>query len=80
MAGTSDRRAVVPAASYYYRRALTARELLPAVGAGVGVGLAVFYLARLLLQRTPLVREPGLAQLDERGAIVRRPRTAVARR
>jgi hypothetical protein len=80
MARTSDRGATVPAASYYYRRPLTARELLPAVGAGVGAGLAVFYLARLLLQRTPLVREPGIAQLDERGAIVRRPRNAVARR
>jgi ribose/xylose/arabinose/galactoside ABC-type transport system permease subunit len=48
-----------------------------AIGAGLGVGLATFYLARLLLQRTPLVREPGIAQLDERGAVVRRPRTAV---
>lgn len=39
---------------YVYRRSLTGRELLPAVGVGVGVGLAAFYVARLLLQRTPL--------------------------
>jgi hypothetical protein len=39
---------------YYYRRELEFRELLPAVGAAVGAGLVVFYIARLLLQRTPL--------------------------
>ena len=39
---------------YVYRRELAVRELLPAVGAGVAVGLAAFYLARVLLQRTPL--------------------------
>jgi len=39
---------------YYYRRDLAARELLPAVGVAVGVGVAAFYLARLFAQRTPL--------------------------
>ena len=39
---------------YYYRRELAWRELLPAVGAAVGAGLVVFYIARLFLQRTPL--------------------------
>lgn len=39
---------------YVYRRSLAARELLPAIGVGVGVGLAAFYVARVLLQRTPL--------------------------
>ena len=39
---------------YYYRRELEFRELLPAVGAAVGAGLVVFYIARLFLQRTPL--------------------------
>jgi hypothetical protein len=43
---------------YVYRRPLDARELLPALGVGVGVGLAAFYIARLLLQRTPLVPRP----------------------
>ena len=39
---------------YYYRRPLTPRELLPAVGLGVGAGLVAFYIARVLLERTPL--------------------------
>ena len=39
--------------TYHYRRPLAVRELLPAVGAGVVVGLAAFYMARILLQRTP---------------------------
>lgn len=50
------------AAEYYYRRPLSARELRPAVRAGLGVaivtGLAVFYVTRLLLQRTPLLSQP----------------------
>ena len=40
---------------YYYRRYLTLREQLPAIGVAVGAGLAAFYVARLLIQRTPLV-------------------------
>ena len=43
------------ASDYYYRRALTLPELLPAIGAAVGLGAAAFYVARLFLQRTPLV-------------------------
>jgi hypothetical protein len=39
---------------YVYRRALDARELLPAIGVGVGVGAVAFYIAYLFLQRTPL--------------------------
>lgn len=74
MPTTREDRPSVPAASYYYRRSLRLQELLPAIGAGVGAGLAAFYLARLMLQRTPLVREQGIAQLDERGVVVRRPR------
>ena len=45
------------ATEYYYRRSLTARELLPAIGAGVAAGVAVFYLTQLFLQRTPLTAE-----------------------
>jgi hypothetical protein len=41
--------------SYYYRRRLSGRELLPAVAIGIGVGIAAFYIARLLAQRTPLL-------------------------
>jgi hypothetical protein len=39
---------------YYYRRPLTPREVLPALGVGVGVGLIAFYLAKILVERTPL--------------------------
>lgn len=40
---------------YTYRRDLEATELVPAIGVGVAVGLAAFYVASLFLQRTPLV-------------------------
>lgn len=39
---------------YYYRRPLSFRELLPALGVGVAVGMFAFYVTRVLLQRTPL--------------------------
>jgi hypothetical protein len=42
---------------YTYRRDLRAVEMIPAIGVGVAVGLAAFYVATLLAQRTPLV--PG---------------------
>jgi hypothetical protein len=42
---------------YVYRRSLEGRELLPAIGVGVVAGLAAFYVARLFLQRTPLLPE-----------------------
>ena len=52
----------------YYRRRLGLRELLPAVGIAAGAGLAAFYLARLMLQRTPLL------PIGEAGpALLRRP-------
>ena len=41
-------------AEYSYRRPLRLRELLPAIGIGIGAGLFAFYVTRLLLQRTPL--------------------------
>lgn len=40
---------------YVYRRKLDARELVPAIGAGIVTGLATFYVARLFLERTPLL-------------------------
>ena len=43
--------------SYVYRRPLDARELIPAIGAGIVTGLAAFYVARLFLERTPLLPE-----------------------
>ena len=42
---------------YVYRRSLGGRELLPAIGAGIVTGLAAFYVARLFLERTPLLPE-----------------------
>jgi hypothetical protein len=47
-------------AEYYYRRRLTAKDLLPAIGVGVATGLAGFYIVQLLIQRTPLVPQGEL--------------------
>ena len=41
---------------YYYRRSsLKGGGLLRALGIGVAAGAAAFYIARIVLQRTPLV-------------------------
>jgi hypothetical protein len=40
--------------AYVYRRELSGRELVPAFGAAAVAAVAVFYVAKLLLQRTPL--------------------------
>lgn len=42
---------------YVYRRSLDAQELIPAIGAGIVIGLAGFYVAKLFLERTPLLPE-----------------------
>jgi len=55
MPAKTDPRDVSGASRYYYRRALSARDLLPAIGAGVAVGLAAFYVVRVMLEREPLV-------------------------
>lgn len=39
---------------YTYRRRLEPKDLLPALGVGIGVGAVAFYVAYLLLQRSPL--------------------------
>jgi hypothetical protein len=59
MAKSSHRpsREVARLEGYVYRRKLTGRELIPAVGAGVVTGLAAYYVARLFLERTPLLPE-----------------------
>ena len=56
---------------YHYRRPLTPRELVPALGVGVGVGLVAFYIAKILLERTPLrpERRPSTQRLSQ---IIRR--------
>ena len=43
---------------YTYRRDLKGKEFIPAIGAGIAVGIAAFYVATLFLQRTPLVPGP----------------------
>jgi hypothetical protein len=69
---------------YHYRRSLTPREVLPAIGVGVGVGLIAFYLAKILLERTPL--RPERRPSTQRPSPTRRPpggtrrKTSVARR
>ncbi|HWL39236.1 MAG TPA: hypothetical protein VNO75_03280 [Gemmatimonadaceae bacterium] len=52
-------------AEYYYRRQLGAKDLLPAVGVGVAVGMAGFYLVQLLIQRTPLVPRGELGRAPD---------------
>lgn len=49
-------------ATFDYRRELTRREILPAIGAGVGAGLAVAYLAQLWLRREPISPRPVAAR------------------
>jgi hypothetical protein len=46
--------------SYVTRKRLTTNELFTAAGVGVGVALAVFYVAKVWLERTPLL-PPGSA-------------------
>jgi hypothetical protein len=50
---------------YYYRRQLSAAQLMPAIGVGIAAGLAGFYLVQLLIQRTPLVPPDALAHEPE---------------
>jgi hypothetical protein len=58
MATSSDRpRATARLEGYVYRRPVSGRELIPAIGAGILTGLAAFYVARLFLERTPLLPE-----------------------
>lgn len=59
---------------YYYRRSLSVRELLPAVGAAVGAALVTFYVVRLFIQRTPLRLAPNTG--DTPGLTLPRPERA----
>jgi hypothetical protein len=57
MSAQSDpRRAEAPDVDpkYYYRRSLSARELLPAIGAAVAAAAVTFYLTKIVMERTPL--------------------------
>jgi hypothetical protein len=66
--------------TYVFRREMELSELLPAVGAGIVTGLAAFYVARLLLQRTPLAIADEMDVVSASGhrgraPVPRRPRT-----
>jgi hypothetical protein len=76
MAKRSDRpsREVARLAGYVYRRRLTSRELIPAIGAGIVTGLAAYYVARLFLERTPLLPEDRRAGKHHATGPGRRPR------
>ena len=76
MAKTSDRpsRETARLEGYVYRRQLSGRELIPAVGAGIVTGLAAFYLARLFLERTPLLPEDRRIGKHHATGAGRRPR------
>jgi hypothetical protein len=76
MAKSSDRpsREVARLEGYVYRRKLSGRELIPAVGAGVLTGLAAFYVARLFLERTPLLPEDRRIGKHHATGAGRRPR------
>lgn len=52
--GTRDESVV----RYDDRLPVRGRALLPAIALGVGAGLVVFYIARLMAERAPLELEP----------------------
>lgn len=55
--------------NYVTRKRLDSRELLTAAGAGVALGLAAFYLAKVWLERTPVLPpEPGQTITPQRAA------------
>jgi hypothetical protein len=76
MAQSSDRpsREVARLEGYVYRRKLSGRELIPAVGAGIVTGLAAYYVARLFLERTPLLPEDRRVGKHHATGAGRRPR------
>jgi len=49
---------------YYYRRRLSRAELLPAIAIGIAAGLAGFYLAKVLTQRTPFLPDEPAPRSD----------------
>lgn len=56
--------------NYYYRRSLSTREVLPAVGVGLAVGALAFYVMRIMLQRAPVTAE-GLTRSRSRPGSMR---------
>jgi hypothetical protein len=58
-------------ARYDDRRPVSGRALMPAIAAGLGAGLVVFYVARLLAERAPMELEPIPERPDRDGAPAR---------
>lgn len=58
--GTRDESVV----RYDDRLPVRSRALLPAIAMGVGAGLVVFYIARILAERSPLEIDPPDAAPD----------------
>jgi hypothetical protein len=54
-------------ATFDYRRDLSARELVPAIGIGLGAAVVVTYFAQLLLRRQRLDRSKGRIVARRRG-------------
>jgi hypothetical protein len=65
---------------YSYRRPLGVREMLPAIGIGVAVGVFAFYVTRVLLQRTPIKvdRRPNARRMVRTSVTGEREQTANA--
>jgi len=62
MSAKTDPRDESGGSKYFYRRSLSGRELLPIVGVAVATGLLAFYVARIMMQRTPLLPEDSVAR------------------
>ena len=80
MSAQSDpRRAVAVSVDpkYYYRRSLSVRELMPAIGAAAAAAAATFYVVKLLLERTPLRAEPAAREESARRSWLRLHRSKV---
>ena len=65
-------------AAYSYRRKLGVSELLPAIGVAIGAGFLAYYITRIMLERTPLIREGTLE--SRRAPRVGSPRAALPTR
>ena len=64
---------------FYYRRTLSGRDLLPAIGVGIAAGILAFYVAQIYLQQTPLV-PAGKRGGAEAGGAGRRARALIPKR
>lgn len=64
-------------AEYNYRRQLGLAELLSAIAIGLGAGLAGFYLARVMAEKTPLVPRSSATKNIARSEPPQPPRAAI---